>query len=166
MENYQKKILWYAGGALLGLYILNKSGILHLFGQSATDQQNQTNSDTAVTATQNNIPVLQQTMRASYSDADYLNFAQQIYNFVSPGLWGLYDAKGAAKILCKMINDLDVSKLIVAFGTRLINEHTTTANMGLLEAVQNAIDNSYSLGSDPRTLINSCWASNGIKYTI
>ena len=169
MEKYEKKILWYSAGAILLLLVLNKSGLSNLlnFGQpSAIDQQNANNSNTAVTATQNNIPVLQQTMSQTYSDADYANFAQQIFNFVSPGLWGTYDANSAAKIMCKMINDLDVAKLIVSFGTRTINEHTTSQPMGLLQAVQNAIDSSYIIGSDPRSLINSCWNSNGITYTI
>lgn len=172
MDKMTKNIILISGGALVIVWVFNQTGLSNLFGPSTPsviDTQNQQNSQAATTATQADInTTLSNQYTATFNDSSYLTYANQIYSFCSPGFGGAYNYADTAKTLMLMQNDLDVAKLIVAFGSRDINEYTTHAYMGLLEAVDNCFDSSnlgFGTASTKQSVIND-WKKKGITYVL
>jgi hypothetical protein len=110
---------------------------------------------------------LQKFQKASYPDSTYDTLANTIYNSMR---FAIGDDYGAVQdSLKKMKNDLDVAKLIRAFGSRQDYAFgiPVGGKMDLLTYVKKELGNEYGgLTAYRVTDINKDWAAKKIKYTI
>jgi hypothetical protein len=110
---------------------------------------------------------LQKIQVASYPDSVYDTLANTIYNSMR---FAVGDDYGAVQdSLKKMKNDLDVAKLIKAFGSRQDYAFGIPVGdkMDLLTYVKKELGNEYfGLTSYRVSNINKDWAAKKIKYTI
>jgi hypothetical protein len=110
---------------------------------------------------------LQKTQKATFPDSSYNTLANTIYNSMR---FAVGDDYGAVQdSLKKMKNDLDVAKLIKAFGTRQDYAFGIPVGdkMDLLTYVKKELGNEYfGLTSYRVTNINKDWAAKKISYTI
>mgnify|MGYP006000900031 CR=1 FL=1 len=90
---------------------------------------------------------------ATYPEATYSGYADIIYNEYMNDVWSDFD--DIVYIFKKMENDIDVAKLIVAYGMR---RQKFSLLEGNLQACIQSID------SDAPELINNIFATKGIKY--
>lgn len=103
----------------------------------------------------------------SYQDSQYNSFANQIYEgmrYAAGDNYGMVE-----DTLKKMNNDLDVTKLIKAFGARQNYAFglPTGDPMDLFTFVQKELGNDYlGLTNYRVTRINENWKQKGIKYQI
>jgi hypothetical protein len=113
------------------------------------------------------IAKLQKFQMASFPDSTYNTLANTIYNSMR---FAVGDDYGAVQdSLKKMKNDLDVAKLIKAFGSRQDYAFGIPVGdkMDLFTYVKKELGNEYfGLTSYRVTNINKDWASKKIKYTI
>jgi len=110
---------------------------------------------------------LQKSQVASYPDSVYDTLANTIYNSMR---FAVGDDYGAVQdSLKKMKNDLDVAKLIKAFGSRQDYAFGIPVGdkMDLLTYVKKELGNEWGgLTAYRVTNINKDWAAKKIKYTI
>lgn len=115
---------------------------------------------------ENDISHLNGKMTATYPDASYDNYAESIYQAQRTSLGD--DSGTIEDIALLMNNDLDVAKLIKAYGTR--QDYVfgfPTDKYSLLGAMRKGISGdlygafSYRIGK-----VNSDWESKGITYRI
>jgi hypothetical protein len=110
---------------------------------------------------------LQRFMKASYPDSTYDTLANTIYNSMRFAIGDDYAT--VEDSLKKMNNDLDVAKLIRAFGSRQDYAFgiPVGGKMDLFTYVKKELGNEYAgLSSRRVTSINKDWAAKKIKYTI
>jgi hypothetical protein len=110
---------------------------------------------------------LQKFQKASYPDSVYDTLANTIYNSMRFAVGDDYAA--VQDSLKKMKNDLDVAKLIRAFGSRQDYAFGIPVGdkMDLLTYVKKELGNEYfGLTSYRVSNINKDWAAKKIKYTI
>ena len=94
--------------------------------------------------------------KASYLDSAYKGYADSIYTARSANNFGGTDEDTIYSVFKKMKNDLDVAKLITAFGERRLSFSLTSANLaGYLND---------ELDQDELNIINTDLRSKGIKY--
>ena len=113
------------------------------------------------------IAKLQKLMKATYPESTYNTLANTIYNSMRFAVGDDYAAVQDA--LKKMKNDLDVVKLIKAFGSRQDYAFGIPVGdkMDLLTYVKKELGNEYfGLTSYRVTNINKDWAAKKITYTI
>ena len=110
---------------------------------------------------------LQKTQKATFPDSSYNTLANTIYNSMR---FAVGDDYGAVQdSLKKMKNDLDVAKLIKAFGTRQDYAFGIPVGdkMDLLTYVKKELGNEWGgLTAYRVTDINKDWAAKKITYTI
>ena len=110
---------------------------------------------------------LQKIQKATFPDSSYNTLANTIYNSMR---FAVGDDYGAVQdSLKKMKNDLDVAKLIKAFGSRQDYAFGIPVGdkMDLLTYVKKELGNEYfGLTSYRVTNINKDWAAKKITYTI
>jgi len=101
----------------------------------------------------------QQGQKATYLDSNYKQFADGLYAARAanaPFFWGGTNEDAMYSIFNKMKNDLDIAKLVTAFGERRLSFSLTSANLG--GYLNDELD-STELG-----IINTDLRSKGIKY--
>ena len=110
---------------------------------------------------------LQRTQKATFPDSSYNTMANTIYNSMR---FAVGDDYGTVQdTLKKMKNDLDVAKLIKAFGTRQDYAFGIPVGdkMDLLTYVKKELGNEWGgLTAYRVTDINKDWAAKKISYTI
>lgn len=139
----REKILIY-GAVGVGAYFLYK-GIRKALGFSTA----------TVVALKEQNEFIKQGMRPSFVDSQYKLFADTIYSAGFDVLFGTDEASIYA-VFRRMNNDLDVNKLIVAFGTRRIEFSTASASLGGFL--------SSELDEKERGEINKILQAKNIKY--
>jgi hypothetical protein len=112
------------------------------------------------------ISKLEKKHQATFPDSQYVLFANTIHNgmrYCAGDDYGTVEAT-----MKKMKNDLDVAKLIKAFGTRKdFCFGIPTGEFDLFTYVQKELGNDYGGLTNYRVdRINSDWKSKGITYTI
>lgn len=103
----------------------------------------------------------------SFTDSNYATFANTIYNSMRYAVGDDYAT--VVEILKKMKNDLDVAKLVKAFGFRqdYIFGIDAGSPMDLFTYVRKELGNEFfGITSYRLTQINNDWKAKGIKYTI
>jgi hypothetical protein len=115
---------------------------------------------------ENDIDKFKIKMKPTYGDAAYDEFANTIYNAQRTSLG--HDSGAIQDVAYLMMNDLDVAKMIQAYGVRQNYAFGfPTEKYSLLGAMRNGIDAdlfgafSYRIGK-----INSNWEGKGITYRI
>ena len=98
----------------------------------------------------------QEGQKASYLDSAYKGYADSIYTARSANNFGGTDEDAIYSVFKKMNNDLDIAKLITAFGQRRLSFSLTSANLGGF--LTDELDTT-ELG-----IVNSGLRSKGIKY--
>ena len=115
----------------------------------------------------NDVDNLSQTQRPSYLDSAYDGYANEI--FVAQDGWNITQSGRIQDILKMMQNNLDVAKLILAYGSRkdTIFFFVPSDTYGLLGAARHGIaDDSLGLFSYRISDVNKDWAAKGITYKI
>lgn len=106
-------------------------------------------------------------VKASFSDSNYNTFANTIYNSMR---YAVGDDYGTVVLtLKKMNNDLDVAKLVKAFGVKqdYFFGIPTGDKMDLFTYLQKELGNEYGGLTNYRvTNINADWKKKGITYQI
>jgi len=109
------------------------------------------------------IKELSNTYVKTFSDVEYKNFADSIYQKLERGALSDDDEAGAVAILLKMQNELDVQSLISAYGIResKVWDIFTFANenRGLIEMLRDEL-------SGQAKDVNGVWSSRGISTLI
>jgi hypothetical protein len=115
---------------------------------------------------QSDIVKLENKMQPSYGDASYDQYANTIYNAQRTSAGN--DSGAILDVAKLMKNDLDVAKLVKAYGTRQDYAFGfPTDSYGLFGAMRKGIEAdlfgafAYRIGK-----VNSDWASKGITYQI
>lgn len=105
-------------------------------------------------------------IRPSFVDSNYNTFANTIYNGMRYAVGDNYDA--VEETLKRMKNDLDVAKLIQAFGERQNYAFgIPTGNpMDLFTFVQSELGNEWFKVSSRIKSINEDWSRKGITYQL
>jgi hypothetical protein len=105
--------------------------------------------------------------KASFSDSNYNTFANTIYNSMR---YAVGDDYGTVELTLKrMKNDLDVAKLIKAFGVKQDYFFGIPAGdkMDLFTYIQKELGNEYGGLTNYRVKrINEDWSKKGISYQI
>lgn len=148
------------GGAAALFFVGRK--VYNLVFPSAEEKRNQQLSNDI----NNEVSRLSKTQRQSFPDSTYNTLANTIHNSMK---FAVGDDYGAVQdSLKKMKNDLDVAKLIKAFGKR--TSYAFGIPMGdydLLTFVRKELGNEYGGLTDYRVRdINKDWAAKKITYTI
>lgn len=108
-----------------------------------------------------------QGMKQSYSDSQYITFANQIYEgmrYVAGDDYAMVEAN-----LKRMMNDIDVALLVKAFGARQDYAFgiPTGTPKDLFTFVRTELGDEYGgLTSYRLTRVNEDWKKKGIKYQI
>jgi hypothetical protein len=150
------------GGAFVGYLVLSR--VYKAVFPSATEKKNrelEKNIDSEISK------LSRDGMKASYVDSMYQTFANTIYNGMRFAIGDDYSAVAAT--LKKMNNNIDVAKLIKAFGTRqnYVFGLPAGSSMDLLTFVQDELGNEYGgLTSYRVSSINADWKKKGISYQI
>ena len=108
-----------------------------------------------------------QGMKPSFAESQYVTFANTIYNSMRYAVGDDYST--VEKTLKKMNNDLDVAKLIRAFGKRqdYFFGLPVSGELDLFTYVQKELGNEYGGLTSYRVKgINEEWKKKGIKYQI
>lgn len=100
--------------------------------------------------------LIQEGQKPTYLDAAYKGYADSIYTARSANNFGGTDEDAIYSVFKKMKNDLDIAKLVTAFGERRLSFSLTSANLG--GYLNDELD-STELG-----IINTDLRSKGIKY--
>lgn len=115
---------------------------------------------------ENDINRLEVKMQPSYGDASYDQYANTIYNAQRTSMGN--DSGAILDVALLMKNDLDIAKLVKAYGTRQDYAFGfPTEKYGLFGAMRKGIEAdlfgafAYRIGK-----VNSDWASKGITYQI
>jgi len=105
--------------------------------------------------------------KASYSDSNYNTFANTIYNSMRFAVGDDYST--VESTLKRMKNDLDVAKLVKAFGVKqdYFFGLPTGDKMDLFTYIQKELGNEYGGLTNYRVKrINEDWSKKGISYQI
>lgn len=106
-------------------------------------------------------------LKQSYTDANYNTFANTIYNGMRYAVGDDYGT--VEKTMKSMNNDLDVAKLIAAFGARqnYMFGIPSGSKMDLFTFIQSELGNEYLGLTNYRVKnINEDWKKKGITYRI
>lgn len=166
-EYYKDLPSWAKGVVVLGLGLTAfYVGRRLYFGLFPTDAQRKNkelvnNINTDIAAAQKS------GMKPSFSDANYNTFANTIYNSMRFAVGDDYGT--VEETLKKMKNDLDVAKLIAAFGTRQNYAFgiPVGSKMDLFTFVQAELGNDFAGLTNYRVKrVNEDWKKKGIRYQI
>jgi hypothetical protein len=152
----------FVGGALVVYMVGNK--LYKKVFPSAKDVANRqllTNVNSEISKFQN------KGLKPSYNDSNYITFANTIYEGMRYCVGDDYGA--VEENLKKMKNDLDVAKLIKAFGQKqnYCFGIPTGGEMDLFTFVKKELGNDYGGLTDYRLQrVNSDWTKKGITYKI
>lgn len=164
-QYYKELPSWAKGvvvvGGALGLFFVGRKLYTIVFPSAEEKRDKELLNDI-----NNEIAKLQKVQKASYPDSTYITLANTIYNGMK---YAVGDDYGAVQdSLKKMKNDLDVAKLVKAFGKR--TSYAFGIPMGdydLLTFVRKELGNEFGGLTGYRvTDINKDWASKKITYTI
>ena len=158
---WARGIAFVGGIAIIGLFSIKVYKKLFPSEQAKKNKELQKGIDIEISK------MVKKGMKASYPDANYLTFANTIYDSMRYAVGDNYGKVVDTMILMK--NDLDVAKLIKAFGTR--QNYLFGIDSGnpidLLTFVQSELGSEYfGLTSYRVTKINNDWAKKGITYKI
>ena len=163
---YSELPQWAKGAVVLGvgvvLFMVGKKLVKVVFPSEEDRRQKQLESDI-----NNDINrYTNQGIKPTYNDSQYSLFANTIHNGMR---YCVGDDYGTVEVtMKKMINDLDVAKLIKAFGKRPdYCFGIPTGEFDLITYVQKELGNDYGGITNYRVRnINEDWARKGIKYKL
>jgi hypothetical protein len=160
LYNYYKDLPPWAKGVV----VVGSLGIAYIIGSKIYAALKPKPQD--VVNVQNDIVKLETKMQPSYGDASYDQYANTIYNAQRTSAGN--DSGSILDVAKLMKNDLDVAKLVKAYGTRQDYAFGfPTESYGLFGAMRKGIEAdlfgafSYRIGK-----VNADWASKGITYQI
>jgi hypothetical protein len=160
LYNYYKDLPPWAKGVV----VVGSLGIAYIIGSKIYASLKPKPQD--VVNVQNDIEKLETKMQPSYGDASYDQYANTIYNAQRTSAGN--DSGAILDVAKLMKNDLDVAKLVKAYGTRQDYAFGfPTDSYGLFGAMRKGIEAdlfgafAYRIGK-----VNSDWASKGITYQI
>jgi hypothetical protein len=151
----------FVGGALVVFMVGNK--VYKKIFPSAKDVANRQ----LLTNVNSEISKFQAKMKPSYNDSNYITLANTIYEGMRYCVGDDYGA--VEENMKKMKNDLDVAKLIKAFGQKqnYCFGVPTGGDMDLFTFVKKELGSDYGGLTDYRLQrINQDWAKKGITYKI
>ena len=147
-----------------GVVVVGGLGMLYIIGSKIYASLKPKPED--VVNVQNDIEKLVIKMQPSYGDASYDQYANTIYNAQRTSAGN--DSGAILDVAKLMKNDLDVAKLVKAYGTRQDYAFGfPTDSYGLFGAMRKGIESdlfgafAYRIGK-----VNSDWSSKGITYQI
>lgn len=147
-----------------GVVVVGGLGMLYIVGSKIYASLKPKPED--VVNVQNDIEKLVIKMQPSYGDASYDQYANTIYNAQRTSAGN--DSGAILDVAKLMKNDLDVAKLVKAYGTRQDYAFGfPTDSYGLFGAMRKGIEAdlfgafAYRIGK-----VNSDWSSKGITYQI
>lgn len=150
------------GGGLVAFLVLRR--VYKAVFPSAEDRKNRELAQNV----NNEINVLtNQGVKPTYADSQYNTFANTIYNGMRYCAGDDYST--VESTLKRMMNDLDVAKLVKAFGKRqdYCFGIPTSGELDLFTYVQKELGNDYGGLTNYRVKrINEDWKKKGIKYQI
>jgi hypothetical protein len=160
LYNYYKDLPPWAKGVV----VVGGLGMVYIIGSKIYAALKPKPQD--VVNVQNDIVKLETKMQPSYGDASYDQYANTIYNAQRTSAGN--DSGAILDVAKLMKNDLDVAKLVKAYGTRQDYAFGfPTESYGLFGAMRKGIEAdlfgafAYRIGK-----VNSDWASKGITYQI
>lgn len=147
-----------------GIVVVGSLGIAYIVGNKIYNAFRPKPQDVA--NVENDISHFQQKMTPSYPDASYNQYADTIYQAQRTSLGN--DSGTILDIAFLMKNDLDVAKLIQAYGTRTDYVFGFPSDSySLLGAMRKGIeDDLWGAFSYRVDKLNKDWESKGIKYRI
>jgi hypothetical protein len=158
--NYYKDLPPWAKGVV----VVGGLGMVYIIGSKIYAATKPKPQD--IVNVENDIDKLEIKMQPSYGDASYDQYANTIYNAQRTSMGN--DSGAILDVAKLMKNDLDVAKLVKAYGTRQDYAFGfPTEKYGLFGAMRKGIESdlygaySYRIGK-----VNSDWASKGITYQI
>jgi len=158
---WARGIVFVGGIAIVGLFSIKIYKKLFPSEQAKKNKELQKEIDVEISNW------IKKGQKASFSDANYLTFANTIYEGMRYGIGDNYGKVVDTMLL--MNNNLDVAKLIKAFGVRqnYLFGIDTGSPLDLLTFVQSELGSEYlGLTSYRITKINNDWAKKGITYKI
>ena len=164
-QYYKELPPWAKGvvvvGGALGVFIVGKKLYSLVFPSIEQKRDKELLKDI-----NSEIAKLQQVQKASYPDSLYITLANTIYNGMKYAVGDDYSA--VQDSLKKMKNDLDVAKLVRAFGKRTSYAFGIPfGDYDLFTFVRKELGNEFlGLTAYRVTDINKNWASKKITYTI
>jgi len=160
LYNYYKDLPPWAKGVV----VVGGLGMVYIVGSKIYAALKPKPQD--IVNVQNDIVKLETKMQPSYGDASYDQYANTIYNAQRTSAGN--DSGAILDVAKLMKNDLDVAKLVKAYGTRQDYAFGfPTDSYGLFGAMRKGIEAdlfgafSYRIGK-----VNADWASKGITYQI
>ena len=158
--NYYKDLPPWAKGVV----VVGGLGMVYIIGSKIYAATKPKPQD--IVNVENDIDKLEIKMQPSYGDASYDQYANTIYNAQRTSMGN--DSGAILDVAKLMKNDLDVAKLVKAYGTRQDYAFGfPTEKYGLFGAMRKGIESdlygaySYRIGK-----VNSDWSSKGITYQI
>ena len=158
--NYYKDLPPWAKGVV----VVGGLGMVYIIGSKIYAATKPKTQD--IVNIENDINKLEVKMQPSYGDASYDQYANTIYNAQRTSMGN--DSGAILDVAKLMKNDLDIAKLVKAYGTRQDYAFGfPTEKYGLFGAMRKGIESdlfgaySYRIGK-----VNSDWASKGITYQI
>jgi hypothetical protein len=158
--NYYKDLPPWAKGVV----VVGGLGMVYIIGSKIYAATKPKPQD--IVNVENDIDKLEIKMQPSYGDASYDQYANTIYNAQRTSMGN--DSGAILDVAKLMKNDLDVAKLVKAYGTRQDYAFGfPTEKYGLFGAMRKGIESdlygaySYRIGK-----VNADWASKGITYQI
>jgi hypothetical protein len=147
-----------------GVVVVGGLGIAYLIGSKIYVALKPKPQD--IKNVENDITRLGAKMQPSYGDATYDQYANTIYNAQRTSASN--DSGAIVDVALLMKNDLDVAKLVKAYGTRQVYAFgIPTDSFGLFGAMRKGITSDlFGAFSYRITKINSDWAAKGITYQI
>ena len=160
LYNYYKDLPPWAKGVV----VVGGLGMVYIIGSKIYAATKPKPQD--IVNVENDIDKLEIKMQPSYGDASYDQYANTIYNAQRTSMGN--DSGAILDVAKLMKNDLDVAKLVKAYGTRQDYAFGfPTEKYGLFGAMRKGIESdlygaySYRIGK-----VNSDWSSKGITYQI
>jgi hypothetical protein len=154
-----------------GAVVIGGIGILYFVGLPIYRKVFPTDAQKNANAILNNADAdikkfLQAGQKPTFADSQYIGFSDVIYNAQRTSLGN--ESSPIKDTLLKMKNNIDVAKLIKAYGVRQNYAFGfPTENFGLLGAAYNGITKDmFGLYSGRVEDINKDWAKKGITYKI
>jgi hypothetical protein len=165
-QYYTELPQWAKGAVVVGaglvLFLVGKRVYKAVFPSDEERRNKQLEQDINDDIRQNQ----QNGIKPSFSDSQYVLFANTIHNGMR---YCVGDDYGTVEVtMKKMLNDMDVAKLVKAFGKR--KDYCfglPTGEFDLFTYVQKELGNDYAGLSNYRVKnINADWSKKGIKYQL
>jgi hypothetical protein len=160
LYNYYKDLPPWAKGVV----VVGGLGMVYIIGSKIYAATKPKPQD--IVNVENDINKLEVKMQPSYGDASYDQYANTIYNAQRTSMSN--DSGAILDVAKLMKNDLDIAKLVKAYGTRQDYAFGfPTEKYGLGGAMRKGIEaDLFGAYSNRIGKINSDWASKGITYQI